>query len=285
MAILKNKTQGNFTMISNSILRDKELSMKDRGVLCTIISLPDGWKFSEAGLSAIVPDGKESIRNSIRRLEDLCYLRRVKERDKNGKYISNIEVFTEREAISGYPSLISRNGKTIDGTSVMGNQSQYNNDNEKMNINIDNIKSIHQSKVDGTVDGEMEMINDYRKLISDNIKLLWLLEAAKMNGNVEVDMVDEIYEVICDMVCFKRKKVVIKGTEYPWEVVKSRFLKLRYEHVADVLNRIVDAELDIKNMSNYLISTLFTVATVGTIEIQAHLHDDYLKFLRGKPYG
>ncbi|MEE1516605.1 MAG: DUF6017 domain-containing protein [Lachnospiraceae bacterium] len=285
MAILKNKTQGNFTMISNSILRDKELSMKDRGVLCTIISLPDGWKFSEAGLSAIVPDGKESIRNSIRRLEGLCYLRRVKERDKNGKYISNIEVFAERETTSGYPSPNSRNGKTVDGTSVLGNQTQYNNDNLKKNINIDNSISINQSKVPNAMDGEMEIINDYRELISDNIKLSWLLEAAKINCNAEVDMVNEVYEVICDMVCFKRKKVVIKNTEYPWEVVKSRFLKLRYEHVADVLNRIVDAELKIKNMNNYLISTLFTVATVGTIELQAHLHDDYLKFLRGKPYG
>ena len=57
MAVLKNKTQRNFTMRSNNVLYDKELSMKDRGVLCTIGSAPDGWEFSIAGLSAIVPDG------------------------------------------------------------------------------------------------------------------------------------------------------------------------------------------------------------------------------------
>ena len=61
MAVLKNKTQRNFTMISNSVLRDKELSMKDRGVLCTICSLPDGWEFSIAGLSSIVPDGVDGL--------------------------------------------------------------------------------------------------------------------------------------------------------------------------------------------------------------------------------
>lgn len=64
MAVLKNKTQRNFTMISNSVLRDKELSMKDRGVLCTICSFPDGWEFSIAGLSSIVPDGVDAIRKS-----------------------------------------------------------------------------------------------------------------------------------------------------------------------------------------------------------------------------
>lgn len=57
MAVLKNKTQKNFTMISNNILRDKSLSMKDCGVLCTLCSLPDGWEFSIVGLSATVPDG------------------------------------------------------------------------------------------------------------------------------------------------------------------------------------------------------------------------------------
>lgn len=65
MAVLKNKTQKNFTMISNSVLCDKDLSMKDRGVLCTICSLTDGWEFSIAGLSAIVPDGVDAIRNFL----------------------------------------------------------------------------------------------------------------------------------------------------------------------------------------------------------------------------
>ena len=51
MPVLVNRTQNNFTMISNNILRDEELSMKDRGLLCTICSLPDKWDFSIAGLS------------------------------------------------------------------------------------------------------------------------------------------------------------------------------------------------------------------------------------------
>ena len=76
----------------------------------------------------------------------------------------------------------------------------------------------------------------------------------------------------------------MKGTFYPWEEVKSRFLKLRYEHIADILNRLIDATLEIKNMSSYLISTLYIESLVGTLDIQARLHDDYTKFLRGKPY-
>lgn len=123
-----------------------------------------------------------------------------------------------------------------------------------------------------------------RDTISENIKMDWLLETATQHGEAEIRMVHEIYDVICDMVCYPRNYVEIKGTRYPWEVVKSQFLKLRYQHVADVLNRIVDADLGIKNMSAYLISTLYTQSLVGTLELEAGIHDDYLKFNRGKPY-
>ena len=293
MAVLKNKTQKNFTMISNSVLRDKDLSMKDRGVLCTICSLPDGWEFSIAGLSAIVPDGVDAIRKSIFNLEELGYMERTKTRGKGGKYVSEIEVFTDKRTVSDFPSREIRHGETITeepprenrhGVSVAGNPSQYNTDNIKLNIKTDNEKSINRSELENDVmDGEME-IKAYKKVIASNIKLDWLLEVAERNGDREVAMVHEIYDVICDMVCFPREKVLIKETKYPWNTVKSQFLKLRYQHIADILNRIVDAELGIKNMSAYLISTLYSASLVGCIEAEANLHDDYLKHLRGKPY-
>lgn len=293
MAVLKNKTQNNFTMISNNVLRDKDLSMKDRGVLCTICSLPDGWEFSIAGLSSIVPDGVDAIRKSIFNLEKFGYMERTKTRSKGGKYVSEIEVFAEKRTVRDFPSRNNHHGETVTGepprsnhhgTSVTGNPTQYNTDNIKLNIKTDNAKSINLSSEEkNLMDGEMEVQN-YKELIADNIKLDWLLEVAERNGDHEVAMVHEIYDVICDMVCYPRVHVVIKDTTYPWATVKSQFLKLRYQHIGDILNRIVDAELGIKNMSAYLISTLYNASIVGHIEAEASLHDDYLKYLRGKPY-
>ena len=65
MPIIKNRTQSNFTQISNGILRDQKLPMKERGVLCTLLSFPDKWKFSVEGLSAIVPDGRDSLNHQM----------------------------------------------------------------------------------------------------------------------------------------------------------------------------------------------------------------------------
>ena len=293
MAVLKNKTRDNFTMISNNILRDKNLSMKDRGVLCTIFSLPDGWEFSVAGLSSLVSDGVDAISASIRNLEALGYLVRTKKRDACGRFTTEIEVFVQKRDNSNPPSRETHDGNTItaepswknrDGSTVTENPIQYNTDNTKKTSKKDDIKSINPSEDPDQKDKETD-IERIRALIAENIHLDWLLEIADRRDPHEVNMVHEVYDVICDMVCYPRnERIQIKDTCYPWEAVRDRFLKLRYEHVADVLNRIVDASLGIKNMSKYLISTLYTASLVGTIEAQANLHDDYLKYLRGKPY-
>lgn len=86
--ILKNNTQGNFTIISNVILTDKMLSITDRGLLCTIISLPDGWDFTVSGMASILPDGKDKIKSSLNRLANRGYLS-ISQQRESGKFSSN----------------------------------------------------------------------------------------------------------------------------------------------------------------------------------------------------
>lgn len=143
--------------------------------------------------------------------------------------------------------------------------------------------SINQETNRG-IDGVTD-IENYKIIIAENIELDILYEMAKRKGEREVAMVTEIFETICDMVTITRDKVVIKQTEYPWSVVKSQFMKLKRVHVANILNRIVDADLRVKNMASYLVSSLYTESISGTIGEQAELHDEYLKYLRGNPYS
>ena len=283
-------------MISNNILRDKELCLKDRGLLCTLCSLPDKWNFSIAGLCAIVPDGKESITNSLKRLEQLGYLIRTTHRDPTGKFVTEIEVFAERRAIADLPERETGHGAAVTdgperinrfGSSDAEKQAEYKTDYEKRKGKEDHITSINpdeESRCDGGMDTDLQ-IAGYKELIAENIHLDWLEEIAAEKGEAESKMVQEIYDVICDMVCFPRSKVVIKNVEYPWTTVKSQFLKLTYDHVADVLDRIIDKDLGIKKMHGYLISTLYTASLTKTMETQAGIHDDYLKSLRGTPYS
>ena len=84
MAFLRKEHKENYTCISNDIFRS-DLSLKARGMLCTMLSLPDDWEFSENGLQAILSDGQTSVRSAIKELESAGFLSRTRERDESGR--------------------------------------------------------------------------------------------------------------------------------------------------------------------------------------------------------
>lgn len=297
MPVLVNRTQNNFTMISNNILRDEELSMKDRGLLCTICSLPDKWDFSIAGLSSIVPDGRDSISHSMKRLESLGYLQWNKTRSSDGKFVTEIEVFAERQTGAKNPVRKTRHGSSTTahplqefrhGPPDADNTAEYHTDQDKQTFKMDDIKSIYPDRHNYGNDGPIEdaqISREYKSLIAENIQLNDLLDIATQKGDTEVRMVQEVYSVICDMVCNPRDKVKIHDTMYSWNTVKSQFLKLNYDHVAFVLDNVVNKNLGIKRMYPYLVSMLYTTSLTNTLETQASIHDEYLQSYRGKPYS
>lgn len=84
MAFLRKEHKENYTCISNDVFKS-DLSLKARGMLCTMLSLPDDWDFSENGLQAILKDGQTSVRSAIKELESAGFLSRTRERDENGR--------------------------------------------------------------------------------------------------------------------------------------------------------------------------------------------------------
>jgi predicted transcriptional regulator len=86
MPIFRNNTQKQYTNIDNAIFSNRELKLKDRGILTTLLSLPDNWDFSVQGLYKILPDGKSAIEASLKRIEKQGYLTRRVIRDENGRY-------------------------------------------------------------------------------------------------------------------------------------------------------------------------------------------------------
>ena len=93
MAVLKNKTQGNYTLVSQNIMRDQNLSLTERGMLLTLLSLPDNWHLTIRGLCQILPDGKERISKTLNSLIEKGYVTREQSRGDRGKFDStNLEV-------------------------------------------------------------------------------------------------------------------------------------------------------------------------------------------------
>lgn len=84
MAFLRKEHKENYTCISNDVFKS-DLSLKARGMLCTMLSLPDDWEFSENGLQAILKDGQTSVRSAVKELESAGFLSRTRERDDGGR--------------------------------------------------------------------------------------------------------------------------------------------------------------------------------------------------------
>lgn len=75
-----------YTTIDNNILKNKNLSLKARGLLVTMLSLPDEWDYTVNGLCKILKDGKTSIQSALKELEEAGYLVRIQTKDSNGKF-------------------------------------------------------------------------------------------------------------------------------------------------------------------------------------------------------
>jgi hypothetical protein len=93
MAVMRIHKTGNFTIISNTHLRDKKLSLKAKGLLTLMLSLPDNWDYSVNGLACICKEGKVAVQNTLDELEENRYLVRTKERNQHGRFTCVYEIY------------------------------------------------------------------------------------------------------------------------------------------------------------------------------------------------
>ena len=101
MAVCRVEKNKNYTTMSNFHLRDKNLSNKSRGLLSTMLSLPENWDYTTRGLAAICKDGVDGITAQLKELEQRGYLVRHRIRDSNGR-ITDMEyvIYEEPQPVS-----------------------------------------------------------------------------------------------------------------------------------------------------------------------------------------
>lgn len=98
MAVFRVEHTCNYTVMSNYHLRSKQLSLKAKGLLAMILSLPDDWNYSVRGLAAICKDGVDAIGAAVRELEASGYIVRTHKRGRGGR-IKDIEYSIYEEPI------------------------------------------------------------------------------------------------------------------------------------------------------------------------------------------
>lgn len=87
MAIIRVEKRTNYTVVDNTFIRDKNLSLKGIGLMLKMLSLPPDWDYSVAGLSAICKEGMTAIRAALKELEEAGYLRRERRNSEKGYFV------------------------------------------------------------------------------------------------------------------------------------------------------------------------------------------------------
>ena len=175
--------------------------------------------------------------------------------------VKDFDFQNERNLISG--------SKKVEFQEVKNLASNYNNNN--YNDMIYN-NQINQSEGIDAIDATDDT-GTYMAAIRENLEYGHHMKYDSQNDR---EMFEEIYEIVCDIVCVKRSKININGDDYPYELVKSRFLKLDSSHVEYVMDCMRNTTKKITNIRSYLITALYNApSTMRHYYQQEVQHDMY----------
>ena len=281
MAVFRIERTRDYTVMSNHHLRNANLSLKAKGLLSMMLSLPEDWNYTTRGLAKICKEGVDAIGAALRELEAAGYIVRHKLRDRQGR-ISDTEYVIYEQPQLRKPDTDSPDTENPDMDKP---------DTEKpaeLNIEKSNTqKSImHGSSTDSIPFREtaaarpperkgrdamsVSEMESYRDLILENIEYDHLCR----EFTTYREDLDEIVELMVETVCAKRKTTRIAGSDFPHEVVRSRFLKLDSSHIEFVMECLRNNTTEIRNMKQYLLAVLFNAPTTISNHYTAQVNHD-----------
>lgn len=274
MAVFRVKKTRDYTVMANHHLRNKALSLKAKGLLSLMLSLPDDWDYTLKGLARICRDGVDSIAAAVTELEEAGYIVRKRVRDDKGR-VRDMEYTILEHPKEDIPP---KQGFPVQENPVQDNPVQEKPEQEKRPQLSTKESNIQQSSTEESIPilsnqmGTDEMLKreQYREFLKKNIEYDILTE----NHCLDRERIDELLELMTDTVCTNRKTLRIAGDDYPAEVVKSRLLKLNSMHIEYVLECVAKNTTEVRNIKKYLLAALYNApATIDSYYTSLVSHD------------
>ena len=301
MAVFRVERNRGYTVMSNHHLRNKELSLKAKGLLSQMLSLPEDWDYTLAGLSLINKEKIDAIREAVRELERAGYIVRSRERDAKGRLRGAEYVIYEQPQppTSDLPTL---ENPTLDNPTqekptlekpTQENPTQLNKDisrtdlpkKDQSSTDLSSTDSIPILSPDPSPFGgaaatpperkrkeaaTQSAVEIYREIIMENISYDILVT----DTHIDRDRLDELVDIMLETICTARTTVRIAGDDYPAELVKAKFMKLDSEHIRFVLDCMQENTTKIRNMKQYLRTVLFNApSTINNYYTSLVAHD------------
>ena len=286
MAVFRVEKTKDFTIMSNHHLRNTELSLKAKGLLSLMLSLPEDWDYTTKGLAHICKDGVDSITTALKELERHGYLTRQRLRYDNGQ-LGDIEYTIHEQPVSTENTGLSpkrENPRQVKPEQAKPKQAEPEQENPAQ-LNTNPLKT-KKSKKDKSITypsiypaepeaasrtdrmDRIELIEAYREIIKENIEYdLLVLRYGR-------ERLDEALELMLEVILSKRPYIRIAGDDFPREIVKSRFLKINSGHLEYVFDCIDKNTTKVGNIKAYLLAALYNAPATMDSYYRAEVNHD-----------
>ena len=291
------KTKG-YTVMSNHHLRNHALSLKAKGLLSQMLSLPEDWDYTLQGLAQINKESIDAIREAVRELERAGYIKRSRERDERGCLRGTVYTIYEQPHAEPTPEEPTQEKPALDNPTLekpaldnptlekpmldkptLENPTQLNTEGTKKrkrqskDLSITDSIPFPSGFPDVTAQKRTEAkesFERYRDLILENIDY----DVLASDPHVDREQLDEIVELVQETVCSTRSRIRVAGNNYPAEVVRSKLLKLNSEHIRFVMDCLKQNTTRIRNIRQYLLTALFNApSTMSSYYAALVAHD------------
>ena len=287
MSVFRVEKNKGYTVMSNHHLRNHTLSLKAKGLLSQMLSLPDDWDYTLQGLAQINKESIDAIREAVRELERAGYIKRSRERDERGCLRGTVYTIYEQPHTEPTPEEPAQEEPTQEKPTLekpmldlptLENPMQLNTkgkNKEKQNTDQSITDSIPfpsgfpETPVQKRTEAK-ESFERYRNLILENIDY----DVLASDPHVDRELLDEIVDLVQETVCSTRSRIRVAGNDYPAEVVRSKLLKLNSEHIRFVTDCLKQNTTRIRNIRQYLLTVLFNApSTMNSYYTALVAHD------------
>ena len=207
MGVIRVNKNKDYTTMSNYHFKDKELSLRAKGLLSQMLSLPDDWDYSIEGLAALNKEGVKAIRSTLQELEDRGYLIRTRVNDEKGHFAYVYDIFEkpQKEDSPYYPQGHAVQGHAVQGHTLKDRQLNTKELNTK-ELNTKDIKKERKNSYDEILDRSVsdpklrEALTEYIKMrklskkpLTDHALELAIKRLYKLSSNLQeqIEIVDE----------------------------------------------------------------------------------------------
>ena len=276
MAVFRIDKTKNYTVMANYHLRDTSLSLKAKGLLSLMLSLPEGWDYTTKGLACICKDGVDSICSTVKELENAGYVQRRRLRNELG-HLTEVEyTILEKPVRPDSTENPPKAGKApkrenpVLEKPVLGNpvldipeQEEPEQENpaqlniqesitEKSITDLSNTDSFFPS-------ADAVPLTDGKK---EREKIRAQIEYEIMRDRYSREQIDELVEIMLEVSMNRSPTIRIgRDSEYATAYVQDRFSRITSMHIERVCDGIRDNHTQVRNTKAYLLAALFNAVS------------------------